>query len=164
MTYLKLLLKKSSNISDIKLWLFISISPLLLAYTSQYYFNLPPCELCIYQRIPYWLIILISLCSLKYKNKKIIRVLVLLAMYFSIFISGFHFGVEEGWINYSSTCSNNYDKISNFEEYKVMIEKASLVSCNAVMAKFLGISMACWNFLYSLFVTLFIRLKPLSPN
>ena len=46
----------------------VSFSILTSAYVLEHFFNHPPCNLCEYQRVPYFLLLLISLLSMQIKK------------------------------------------------------------------------------------------------
>ena len=69
---------------------------LFFAYYFQYIENYPPCKLCLYQRIPYFVSIIITLLyALNVFDKRILISLLGLDFLASFLISGFHFGVEQ---------------------------------------------------------------------
>ena len=49
----------------------ISILVIFSAYIMEFFFNYPPCKLCLYQRIPYFILILLSIVSYIIKPKVI---------------------------------------------------------------------------------------------
>ncbi len=124
--------------------------------------KVPPCKLCYYQRYIY--VALITLCSLffirGYHLAKLLIVMILLLS--SVILSFYHFGVELGWFSFESECTTGFAKANTFLEYKKMLKNKDIVSCDQSLFEFLGISMAGWNFIYSmllLFITVYITIK-----
>ena len=116
MSYIDKLLNKKVII------LFLSICPLLVVYISELFFEIKACKLCIYQRIPYIIIIIIILLNLlPILNKisfKIINLIIEISLIVGFSISIFHYGVEKKIFKFSSNCINNFSTTQNFEDYK----------------------------------------------
>jgi len=136
----------------------ISFVPLAAALVSQYFFGLHPCELCIYQRVPYAILIFFSILLFSFRNNNrvtiSILVLCILAFLANAAIGFYHIGVEEHWWQFGE-CSGNFD-MSNFENFKNSIMNAPNVRCDEVQFRLIGLSMAGWNFLYCLGASAFI--------
>ena len=128
-----------------------SIFVILFALYFQYFKNFPPCELCIYQRIPYIIIILI--CSVNFFlaiNHKFLFLFISIIYFASFIVSGFHFGVEQSWWTFKSSCSNTLNDFENIDELRNFLEEVPITKCNEVILSFYGLSMAGYNVLYSL--------------
>ena len=143
-----------------KIILFISLISILSALFIEYILGHQPCNLCLIQRIPYGLsIILIILNYFSNKNEYFIILLLILIFSFSSMISFYHFGIEQGFIEESSVCTmkNTSDIISKEELLKQL--QVMTVSCKDVTFKIFGFSLTTFNMLISLiFVTLLIRI------
>ena len=82
----------------LKVIFFISLASLISAYFIEYILGHQPCNLCIIQRIPYGLsIIIIVLNYFLTKNERFIILLLILVFSFSFLISLYHFGIEQGF-------------------------------------------------------------------
>ena len=144
----------SKNISII-LFLF-SVASLGGAYVSQYIFGLEPCILCLYQRIPFFVVLALSVFSLFVKNKPIKILLVSacgIALLVGAGIAFYHAGVENGMFE-TSGCSVD-DVPSTIEEMTAQLMGKPNVPCDVPQFVFLGVSMAGWNFFFSSIVGLF---------
>lgn len=119
------------------------------ALVAQYGFDLHPCELCLYQRYPYGVVILLGILGyLAVKSEKILRLLLLLCGLLLVADGGiatYHAGVEKGVFPGPSACSSSASSGESLEEMRAAILNAPLVPCNQPMASFLGLSMAAWN-------------------
>ncbi len=145
---------KNNNILFIIIY---SISALMFAYYFEYFENYPPCELCIYQRVPYFISIFIGVTYLLVAIKdKIILNMLLLIFIFSFLVSGFHFGVEQKLWEYKSACSSGANNFENINDLRNFLENAPIVKCNEVLLSFWGISMATINMILSFLMSLFI--------
>ena len=138
-----------------KTFLLLAAIPLVVAYVGQYIFGLMPCKLCSYQRIPYIAIIIICAQALWLRKLPIIfsYSLIFGCLLAGISLAAFHFGVEMGWVQHHSSCTFNHEGVNSFEQYKLMIESADLVSCDMPTPLFFGISMVGWNLIYGLLIT-----------
>jgi len=119
------------------------------ALFSQYIGGLYPCEMCYWQRWPHGAAILLALSSFYPRFiAPSIRSLVMLAA-LAVAISGaiglFHAGVELGWWKGITHCTAN--GATSLQD----ILSVPLIRCDQVQWEFLGISMAGWNAIVSLF-------------
>ena len=135
----------------LRLILIISLVAIISAYFIEYVLGHQPCNLCLIERIPYGLsIILISLNYFFKKNKKFIILLLILIFFFSFAISAYHLGIEQGLFEESAICSlkNTTGIISKEEILKQLQEKT--VSCKDVTFRIFGLSLTSINILLSL--------------
>lgn len=137
-------------ISPAKLLIFAllaSVASLVLAFVSEYGFGLKPCELCIFQRIPYALIIPLALFGL-WKRKRAFAVCVAVALLFFIDagIAAYHTGVEKHWIPGPEACTDSGSGgPMTLEQIKAKIMGAPLVACDQPQWEFHGVTMAMLN-------------------
>jgi len=137
--------------------------PLLLSLASaaivgaalvfEHGFGYAPCELCLYQRLPYYLGLALCLPPLLLGRRAVRPVLVLALLLFTANagIAGFHVGVEQGWWQGPSTCSAGGGALPDDPEAALAaIMNAQLVRCDEIAWSFLGLSMAGWNMLLAL--------------
>ena len=134
----------------LKLILIISLVAIISAYFIQYVLGHQPCNLCLIERIPYGLsIILITLNYFLKKNEKFIILLLILTFLFSFAISFYHLGIEQGLFKDSAVCGlkNMTGIISKEEILKQLQEKT--VSCKDVTFRIFGLSLTSINILLS---------------
>ena len=91
----------------------ISFFTILSALYIEYFLSIPACKLCLYQRVPYIFSIFISFFEIFFSNNKIWLYLLSLIFLSSIFISGYHFGVENNIFKEFSGCVNENLNIIN---------------------------------------------------
>ena len=133
----------------------ISFIALISAYFIEYILGHQPCNLCVYERIPYFLAILIVLIN--YKYNKLEKYLILsLAIIFLIatILSLYHLGIEQGFIQESLLCdlekgANIVDK----DEILKQLQQKS-ISCKDVTFKIFGLSLTNYNNIISLLLTI----------
>lgn len=120
-----------------------SLAALILAYGSEFLFDLVPCMLCIYQRIPYFILFFISLiCIASPKSKGYFLYFIIPLYLLEIILAGYHIGVEHYWIEENYVCQS--DGIM-----EALTTKNIAASCSEVKFKFMNFSMAEWNFIYA---------------
>lgn len=133
----------------------ISFIALISAYFIEYILGHQPCNLCVYERIPYFLAILIVLIN--YKYNKLEKYLILsLAIIFLIatILSLYHLGIEQGFIKESLLC--NLEKGANIvdkDEILKQLQQKS-ISCKDVTFKIFGLSLTNYNIIISLLLTI----------
>ena len=133
---------------------FISIIALISAYFIEYILGHQPCNLCLIERIPYALSIIIIFLIYKFKQfEKILIILLILVFVFSFIVSIYHFGIEQGYIKESLVCDlQNGSKILSKDELLKELQKKT-VSCKDVTFKLFGLSLTKFNIFISLLIT-----------
>ena len=147
---------KNKNILNIIL--IFSIFALLAAYFIEYILGHQPCNLCLIERIPYILIIIISLIYIFKKNEKIYIILLSLIFISATLISFYHFGIEQGFIEESLVCDLNNENKNLTKEELLKELKEKTISCKDVTFRILGLSLATINTIISLLFSI-ITLK-----
>ncbi len=130
-------------------FLLSSTSALVIAYILQYFFNMMPCKLCLYERVIFYVVaVLSSLCLIK--NCKILVHMMFCSYLVGIIISFYHMGLEFGWFQDVIGCTYRIDKNITVEELKNnLLNAKDLPSCDRAYYV-IGISLATWNLLYLL--------------
>ncbi|GFE66630.1 disulfide bond formation protein B [Litoreibacter roseus] len=125
-------------------------SALLLggAFVFQY-FGYPPCAMCLWQRWPHAIAILIGLVFLAIQTR-VLLALGALAALTTAGIGLFHVGVEQQWWEGPTTCTSTPIGDLTPEELLDQIMNAPLVRCDEIAWQLAGISMAGWNAILSL--------------
>jgi len=139
------------NKKTLNLILLFSIFALISAFFIQYVLGHQPCNLCLFERIPYILvIIIISFCLFFKKFEKISLILLSLIFLFATLVSFYHFGIEQGFIKESLVC-NLSDQNSSLVAEDILKElKKKTISCKDITFKILGLSLATINTIISL--------------
>jgi len=137
--------------------LLISAATLGTAYTSQYVGGLDPCQLCLYQRWPWWAAMAIAALALvpalPGKAQRFLLLLAGLVILGGAVLAFYHAGVEYKWWAGPSTCGGGTIPAS-FEDLKKTMNKP-IVPCDTAAWTLFGISMAGYNGLMSLATGLF---------
>ena len=134
--------------------------PLLLALTAQYAFGLPPCHFCLLQRYPYLAVIVAAILLWRFPARSSLWLMLAVAGWLTTATLGlYHTGIEEGWIIYKGGCVADTSPALSGEDLRAQIAAAPIVSCDAPLGTFLGLSMASWNAFSALgwvFLTMFL--------
>ena len=141
----------------LKVIFFISFISIISAFFIEYILGHQPCNLCLLQRIPYVLsIILIILNYLQKKNEKFIILLLILTFAFSFFISFYHFGIEQGIFEESAVCTiGNTSNIISKEEILKQLQ-VKTISCKDVTFRIFGFSLTAYNMIISLILVILL--------
>ena len=139
----------------IKLIFLISVIALVSAFFIEYVLGHQPCNLCILERIPYLLAIIIILLNFKFSHYEKFFILLLSIIFLAgAIISIYHLGIEQGFIQESLVCDlkSGSNLLSKEEILKQLQEKN--VSCKDVTFKIFGLSLTSYNILISLLITI----------
>ena len=137
--------------------LIFSIFALITAYFIQYILGHKPCNLCLIERIPYFsAIILISLIFALNKYERVISLIVCFFFIFGTIISFYHFGIEQSFFSESLICDlTNKDSATTAQDLLKQLEKKT-ISCKIVTFKVLGLSLATFNTIISLILSVIL--------
>ena len=148
------MVKNSKNLF-IKFIFLVSIIALVSAFFIEYILGHQPCNLCILERIPYLLAIIVVLLNYKFIQFKKFFVLLLAIIFLAgTILSLYHLGIEQGFIEESLVCDlkSGSNLLLKEEILKQLQEKS--VSCKDVTFKIFGLSLTSYNILISLLITI----------
>ena len=156
------MLKQTNNIFLIVILAIISLT-IISALIIQYWLGHDPCKLCLYERIPYFLsmLLLIKIIFIK-KYERIILLILFLVFMSSTTLAFYHFGIEQGFFSESLACTTgDLSKTLSKEELLEQL-KQNRISCKDVSFRILGFSLAAINTIFSLvlsviFIMLFLN-------
>ena len=140
----------------LKLIFFISIIALSSAFLIEYVLGHQPCNLCILERIPYLLALIIIVLNYRFINLEKYFILFLILIFLAATIlSLYHLGIEQGFIEESLVCDlkNGSNLLSKEDILRQLQEKN--VSCKDVTFKILGLSLTSYNIIISILIVYF---------
>ena len=146
------------NISKKKLFQVIfltSFIALMSAYFIEYALGYQPCNLCLYERVPYFLAILILLVNFKYnKLEKHFIFFLIIIFFIATLLSLYHLAIEQGLIEESLLC--NLEKGANIIDKDEILKQLQQknISCKDVAFKIFGLSLTSYNTIISLLLTI----------
>jgi len=126
------------------------------ALASQYFGGLAPCELCLLQRWPWSVAIVITIVVVFAGDRAALPwVALLLAVVFAIGsgLAFYHVGVEQHWYPGPTACTAGGNRAGTVEELRQQLLNQQPVQCDQPAFRLLGVSMAGWNLLASLVMT-----------
>ena len=134
--------------------LFISIFALSSAYFIEYILGYKACNLCLIERIPYMVALIIIVVNYKFNNLEKYLILLLIFVFLAgTLISLYHLGIEQGFIKESLLCDlKNGSKILTKEELLQQLQE-KMISCKDVTFKIFGFSLTTLNIIISLLIT-----------
>ena len=139
-------IRKNSEYFLIIISFCILISTLLIEYV----FDFPPCKLCIYQRIPYILIIILGITLIFLRKKKEFLFSFIVLQIVNFVIASFHSLVERGVVEYEMNCTSTGADIQTIEELRIFLEKVPITKCNEILFSIMGLSLANFNLIVSI--------------
>ena len=151
--------KQTNNIFLIVILAIISLT-IISALTIQYWLGHEPCKLCLYERIPYFLsMLLITKIFFIKKYERITLLILFLVFMSSTALAFYHFGIEQGFFSESLACTTEgLSKTLSKEELLQQLKQNS-IGCKDVGFRMLGLSLAAINTIFSLVLSvIFIRL------
>lgn len=129
------------------------------ALGSQFIGKLQPCELCLYERWPYYAAVVIAALGFsihEHRGPRVIAMWTLLLLFAaSTVLAAYHVGVEQHWIAGPSACTGGTNGAASPEQLLAMLQHRQPVQCDVVQWSFHGVSLAGLNLIASLVLTLF---------
>ena len=160
------MIEKKNNFVLIIILLLLIIS-IISAFVIEYGLGHKPCKLCLYQRYPYYISILLLMSIFVLKRNIRVHFLFLSIVFFlGAVIAFYHFGIEQGFFKESTVCTaNNLGQILSKEDLLKQL-KQNTISCKDVTFRFLGLSLASINTIFSLILSyiFFIMFKNYENN
>jgi len=135
----------------LKIIFLFSFVALISAFFIENVLGHQPCNLCLIERIPYGLSIMVIMAIfLIKKNQKFLVLLLILIFVFSIAISFYHYGIEQGFFKESFVCGvkNLTESITKEDLLKQLNEKT--ISCRDVTFRIFGLSLTSINIVINL--------------
>ena len=138
----------------LKILFILSFTILITAYSIQYLLGYQPCSLCIIERIPYFLTIIIIILNYKFKKDQIFySILLLLVFGFSFLVSIYHFGIEQGFIDETIVCGTKNAGFITKDEILKSLQEIN-ISCKDVTFKIFNLSLTMYNMMVSILMFL----------
>ena len=135
-----------------------SVAVLGGALLFQYADGLAPCELCLYERWPWYAAIVLAMIGLLAGGPAaqgwILGACTLLFVA-SAGLAAYHVAVEQHWIAGPVACTGAALNATSIEALKEQLLQRQAVSCDQAAWRLFGVSLAGWNLLASLAVAAF---------
>lgn len=148
---------------------FVSFSCLAAAFIAEGFFDLEPCQLCIYQRYPFAVGLALGLIGMAFKDyNKILRALLgILSLNFltNSAIAFYHTGIEQKWWESSvEGCAVPIFEDNSGKSILENIMSAPLGDCSEISWQdpIFGLTMANYNIILGLILFLFCAVKAIK--
>ncbi len=140
----------------------VSVFALGNAYTAQYVFDLEPCILCLYQRVPYAVAGVLGVAAFLLPSDKTEWKARAVAVSGVVFLIGagiafYHVGVEQHWWASAAACGapSGGGEPQTVDQLRQMLMQAKPVkACDEIDWTLFGLSMATYNIAFSLALAL----------
>jgi disulfide bond formation protein DsbB len=137
----------SSSLSIMLIASSAAFAALSTAWISQYGFGLYPCELCLYQRLPYIGALSLTLLStmpvVDASARRLAAYTAALLFLATASVAFFHVGVEQEW--WSSSCAPSGTQSFSFDDIRLALQQPGQPACDEVQFTLFGISIAGYN-------------------
>lgn len=139
--------------------IFIGSGALLAgAYGFQYFADLQPCVLCLYQRVPHAVVLLLTVIAMVVAPRQRLTAGLLgltgLALLGGAGIAGFHVGVEMRWWEGTAECGSTA-AADTVAALRAQLLAQPVVRCDEVAWSLFGVSMAGYNMAFSTALAIF---------
>ncbi|MEC8109369.1 MAG: disulfide bond formation protein B [Pseudomonadota bacterium] len=128
----------------------ISASLYAGALWFQYVEGLMPCSMCLWQRWPHIIIVLLAVIALFLRMPRLVLTAITITAATSVILAGYHAGVEWQLWSGPGGCTSNLSKSGDLTSLTDSLLVTPVVRCDEIAWSFLGLSMAGWNSLFSL--------------
>lgn len=134
------------------------------AFFFEYGLNLKPCKLCLEQRYPYYVAMVVAgimaFLSFKQHSPRLINIMLIMLMVIFIISAGmgaYHAGVEwRLWAGPQNCGVTTGENIAQVNDFLKQLDQTRVVSCEDAAWRFLGLSLAGWNVIISLIIATYL--------
>ena len=144
-----------------KILAIIVFGSVLSSFFLEFFLNLIPCKLCLYQRYLWLLLLLVCILNLKQSSQsKYIEIITTINLCAIITLSFYHSGIELGFFNNIISCtSENNETVNSIEELDFLIRNTKNMDCAFPKFKIFNLSLSNLSFLFSTSLLLFCLKK-----
>ena len=144
-----------------KILAIIVFASVLFSFFLEFFLNLIPCKLCLYQRYLWLFLLLACIINLKQSSKsRYIEMIITITLCAIITLSFYHSGIEFGFFNNIISCtSENNETVNSIEELDVLIRNTKNMDCAFPKFKVFNLSLSNLSFLFSTSLLLFCLKK-----
>ncbi len=134
--------------------IFISATSLAFAYYVEHVLGFVPCPLCIYQRVPYYILIILAMLGLLYPDfNRVLYKIIMLNFLLACILAGYHTAIELGILEASKTCKVGVSIPDGLpiEKIKELLYSTPVTGqCDIPSFKIFNIPMSVMNFCWNL--------------
>ena len=139
----------------------IVFATVLFSFFLEFFLNLIPCKLCLYQRYLWLFLLLACIINLKQSSKsRYIEMIITIILCAIITLSFYHSGIEFGFFNNIISCTSENNKtVNSIEELDFLIRNTKNMDCAFPKFKIFNLSLSNLSFLFSTSLLLFCLKK-----
>lgn len=144
-----------------KILAIIVFASVLFSFFLEFFLNLIPCKLCLYQRYLWLFLLLACIINLKQSSKsRYIEIIITITLCAIITLSFYHSGIEFGFFNNIISCtSENNETVNSIEDLDFLIRNTKNMDCAFPKFKIFNLSLSNLSFLFSTSLLLFCLKK-----
>ena len=144
-----------------KILAIIVFASVLFSFFLEFFLNLIPCKLCLYQRYLWLFLLLACIINLKQSSKsRYIEMIITITLCAIITLSFYHSGIEFGFFNNIISCTSENNKTANsIEELDFLIRNTKNMDCAFPKFEIFNLSLSNLSFLFSTSLLLFCLKK-----
>ena len=123
----------------------------IFSFFLEFFLNLIPCKLCLYQRYLWLFLLLACIINLKQSSKsRYIEMIITITLCAIITLSFYHSGIEFGFFNNIISCtSENNETVNSIQELDFLIRNTKNMDCAFPKFKIFNLSLSNLSFLFS---------------
>ena len=129
----------------------IVFASVLFSFFLEFFLNLIPCKLCLYQRYLWLFLLFACILNIKQNSKsKYFQIIITITLCAIITLSFYHSGIEFGFFNNIISCiSPNNETANSIEELDFLIRNTRNMDCAFPKFKIFNLSLSNLSFLFS---------------
>ena len=138
----------------------LSAATIVGAWYFEFVLKLPPCPLCLEERLPYHVVIPLSLLMAIAALARAPRTLlvvgftaIIVAVLCGAVLGTYHAGVEWKFWQGPADCTGPIGNLGSASDLLARLDTVKVILCDQVQWRFLGLSLAGYNVLISLLIT-----------
>ena len=134
-----------------KILAIIVFASVLFSFFLEFFLNLIPCKLCLYQRYLWLLLLLACILNIKQSSKsKYFQIIITVTLCAIVTLSFYHSGIEFGFFNNIISCiSENNENANSIKELDFLIRNTKNMDCAFPKFKIFNLSLSNLSFLFS---------------
>jgi disulfide bond formation protein DsbB len=134
-----------------KILAIIVFASVLFSFFLEFFLNLIPCKLCLYQRYLWLLLLLACILNIKQSSKnKYFEIIITVTLCAIITLSFYHSGIEFGFFNNIISCISEKSETANsIEELEFLIRNTTNTDCAFPKFRIFHLSLSNLSFLFS---------------
>jgi disulfide bond formation protein DsbB len=123
------------------------------AWFMQIFFAIRPCELCLWQRIPFYCV-MFGAVLVPLRFVRLTLIMQTIAFFVNTLISAYHSGIERKWWAGLNGCSMQDISQLSIDALHQQLINTNVVKCDEIAWSLLGLSLTNYNFFICLFLGL----------